>query len=170
MGPVSESERSRVIVVGVDFSDASGEALSLACRIADRAPGRVLIYVVHVLTPLYLPSPGVELLPTVRPDTAERLEASHARMRRLVHGCAASSAAGLRAAIETHVCIGDTSVELETFARRTQADLIVLGGRRRSSIWRALHRSASARLARRAPCPVLIALPKEAADAGDRAS
>jgi nucleotide-binding universal stress UspA family protein len=66
-------------------------------------------------------------------------------------------AAGIEAELELRtICRGSTAGAITRTARDTDADVIVVGGRRRGALLGLLHGSVAHRLLKIAPCPVLV--------------
>jgi nucleotide-binding universal stress UspA family protein len=153
---VELSEMNRVvIVVGLDFTDASEYALRLATSLVRSVGPQAELHLVHVTAPPYWYAVHGSDAPAPLPseDTAE------VRMR-LLDACF-TFGQSVVASVTPHVRAGDPTAEIADLAREVDADLIVVGSHKRKGLARALHRSTYARLVRRAPCSVLAALPKD---------
>jgi nucleotide-binding universal stress UspA family protein len=131
------------IIVGVDGSPRSEDALSFASQLAAVTGAKLALLAAF--------APGDR--PTRPAGSALREHASEVtrkmlmRMRRLVD----------RESVTTHA-IADRSPAraLHTLAERNDAALIVVGSTHRSSVGRVLPGSTADRLLHRAPCPVAI--------------
>jgi nucleotide-binding universal stress UspA family protein len=139
----------RRILVPVDFSAPSQNALTYAAALADKfAAELILLHVVQDLavffpdavapTPVVLP-PGEAMAAAVR----EGLD----RFRRESH-------LGERPARE-EVREGTPHAEIVAFAAEAKVDLIVMGTHGRSGLAHMFLGSVTERVLRRAPCPVL---------------
>lgn len=135
------------LVVGNDFSEASGFAFDQAARVARRIP-RSDLHVVHV---------------------AEG-EASAERTKQLASQLAlyleekGKALGGLeRQAVGIHVRCGWPARELAQFAKDVGADLLVVGTHKRPHLKQLVLGSVAERLLVAAPCPVFIAGPLPAA-------
>ncbi|MEO8874293.1 MAG: universal stress protein [Polyangiaceae bacterium] len=142
-----EAQHRYVIAVGIDFSSPSSSALALAQSIAHRKSASV-VHVVHVAC---LPDPSED---TVHMDMVRELER--------VRGVCAPVARELGACVECHVLIGRAEDELVRFACDCGADVLILGGREKSSLQRFLGGSITRRIARSADCSVLVARESDA--------
>ncbi len=150
-------EASRIVlVVGVDFTDSSDYALTLAKDLTRIAGSDAEVHVTHVIGPPVIPDAVADVLPGLGIDSG----AIRALQDRTGALCARLGE-GTPMHFIPHVRIGETAAELADLAREIHADLIVVGARARKGLPRALHRTMGARLARRAPCSVLTARPKE---------
>jgi nucleotide-binding universal stress UspA family protein len=139
------AETPKVIVVGVDFSKHSEEAVSLAADWA-RTFGSTL-YLVH----------GLELrLPFVTPYEVSvpdaLIDAAYAEGRKRLDTLAASLTG---ANVRTELASAPAHAALDGVAERVRADLIVTGSRGLGGIKHAVLGSVAERTLRHAPCSVL---------------
>ena len=130
------------VLVPIDFSEASWEALEVAKSLAAES-GQM--QVVHVLAPIYPASPGVIWEAT---NLAARREAAQAALRVELEKRAISA--------EVHIEEGDPGWSVASLAEKLDADLVVVPSHGRSGIKRLVMGSVAERIARHAPCPVLI--------------
>ncbi|NIL97217.1 MAG: universal stress protein [Planctomycetales bacterium] len=131
------------VVVPVDFSDESIQAVDTALELVE-SPARV--HAIHVLPILAATEPGV-IWDTVD-DAGRKEHAEQALQQRL---------AGERyAGIDIVVTIGDPGEEISDFAQSIQAELIVMPSHGRTGISRLLIGSVAERVMRLAHCPVLV--------------
>lgn len=149
-------DRGRQLVVAVDFSDPSIEALDEALRrLADR-PGSEL-HVVHVVE-----DPGgigkttrlrnENVLLSELPDRLRRLIADRAR---------ALSATMPPSHVGVHVRFGPTVPTVLQLTVDVDADELVVGTHGRTGVKRAVMGSVAEQLIRRARCPILVARSKD---------
>jgi nucleotide-binding universal stress UspA family protein len=132
------------ILVGDDFEPASALAFEQAVGLALRIP-RSHLHVVHV----------------VRDDTTETDIHRLTAMLRVYIEEKCSAGAPLDQWVEIHVRRGEPVREIVRLATDVTASIILVGtGRRRMHVRELLQGSLGTRLARLAPCPVLIAEPK----------
>lgn len=133
----------RSVVVPVDFSDDSIEAVRLARTMVDDVAA---LHVIHVLPALAPTEPGV-IWHTV--DDGSRTEhATEAIAERLV---------GVECeGVDVRVVFGDPGSEIAEFAKETEAELIVLPSHGRTGLKRLLIGSVAERVVRLAHCPVLV--------------
>jgi nucleotide-binding universal stress UspA family protein len=134
---------NHLVVVPVDFSAMSQEALDAALEIT-RDPGK--IRVLHVLGEL---SP-VE--PAMLPEPMDDARRSHHAKQLLAEWMAGDKYGG----IAFDVVIGDPGHEIARYADEMAADLIVMPSHGRRGIARLLIGSVAERTLRLAPCPVLV--------------
>ena len=137
------------VVVGVDFSETSREALRAAARLAAASRARLtLVYVWHAAHP-YTASSGDELRAAV--------EADEARMSEWRDEAAALGAPEVSAVF----LAGHAADELVELAHKDDSiDLIVVGTHGRTGLANILLGSVAEKVVRRAPCAVL-AVPSE---------
>ena len=131
------------VVVPIDFSDESFEALHAALDLAEKPSG---LHVIHVLPALEPAEPGV-IWQTVD-DESRRRHAEQALRERMGD----SKLAG----VEVNIAIGDPGHEIADYAQRVGAELIVLPSHGRTGLKRLLIGSTAERVVRLAHCPVLV--------------
>ncbi len=131
------------VVVPVDFSDESFEALDTAI---DWTNGEATIYVVHVLQELSPIEPG-ELWLNVDPET---------RRRHALDTLKARLAAPRYERLQLDVVFGDPGHEIAEYAQQREADLIIMPSHGRKGLTRLLIGSVAERVVRLAHCPVLV--------------
>ncbi|MBI4418762.1 MAG: universal stress protein [Ignavibacteriales bacterium] len=136
------------VLVPVDFSDHSVQALSVARSLA--ADLDATIRVLHVIEEVIHPSfyvTGQTSLSAWFPE----LEATALKeMRRLT-----ARAGGPDVPIEYHIKEGRAAIEIVSFAKRQDIQLIVMASHGLSGIEHLLLGSVTERVIRLAPCPVL---------------
>jgi nucleotide-binding universal stress UspA family protein len=141
----------RRILHATDFSEASRPALVKAIALArqNRAP----LTIVHALAPSVMPVGGE--MTYVPPGTYEAIDQSarqYAR-KRLATLTDRAKKAGVRA---TPLLLDGTPHEqISRAARRTRADMVVIGTHGRTGLAKVLLGSVAERVIRFAPCPVL---------------
>jgi nucleotide-binding universal stress UspA family protein len=133
------------ILVGVDGSDASAEAVTLAGRLAADLDAK--------LTAVY-----VRQLPTTVPPFGAGiyLDSYWEELERLAGERTAAALNGIGAPWRFEVRTGDPAIQLQQSADEHGADLIVVGARGHSVAHRLLLGSVSTRLVHHARRPVLI--------------
>jgi len=142
----------RNIVCATDLSEASRCALDTAIELAGSF-GRARLHVIHVREV------------AERIETVEGLLEHEAERERLLHGMVEAEVArvnaeresGLALDIVTKVLYGKVYREILRHATDVGADLIVVGTHGRTGLGRAVLGSVAERVARHAPCNVLIA-------------
>ena len=140
-----DADLPKVIVVGVDFSPHSEEAVALAADWARNFSAS--LYLVHGFHP---PLIGVTRYEVPIPDMWTQLARDDAR-RRLT-----ALAAGLTDIdLKIEVLSDAPDVALDAVAERVHADLIVTGSRGLGGVKHALLGSVAERTLRHAPCSVL---------------
>jgi nucleotide-binding universal stress UspA family protein len=146
-----QNRRARVkpqrILVPVDFSDSSARALQHAAKLAAESGGTLVI--VHVI-PAYYGWLGVgrdesrDLDRSLQRQAADRLRAF------------ADEHLGHNMAADLEVRIGQPAEEIVAAARESKCNSIVLSTRGLSGLDRYLIGSVADRVARLAPCPVIL--------------
>lgn len=142
----------RRVIVGVDGSDHSDQAIRLLARLP--LPPGTPITVCHVIRP-YTPLLGPEYPPSMWEIMAD----TQSQQTREAEHLATAAAAGLQQAglpVEIVLREGDPAAELAQLAEEEGADLIVVGARGISAIRALLVGSVADRILHRAPCSVLV--------------
>lgn len=130
------------VIVPVDFSEPSLEAVRVARGLVD-APGA--LHIVHVLPMLSPMDPGV-----VWDAWNDETRREHAIDALKKHVDAAASGAAMS------VRIGDPAREVANLAQEIGAELIVIPSHGRTGAARVLIGSVAERVVRHAHCPVLV--------------
>jgi nucleotide-binding universal stress UspA family protein len=137
-------DKVRSILVPVDFSEASLDALPHALALARRSEAQVtLLYVMEPFhEDMFLDSAQIQRVAKV---------AAHERLGRLAD---ATKKSWPRTGRELRN--GRPVPTITALAKRTNADLIVMGTHGRTGLQRGLIGSVAERVLREAPCPVLV--------------
>ncbi len=142
-----------VIVVPIDFSAHSKEAVETAIGLARRLGGQ--IHLVHALQfPAAIATPGGIMVSDEWWNSVR-----DAAGRKLLKAANTVSEAGVT--VETHLGDGPSDVVIVNLAKKLEADLIVMGTRGLSGLKHVLLGSVAERTVRSAPCPVMTLKPKE---------
>jgi nucleotide-binding universal stress UspA family protein len=146
--------RARVIVVGFAWTNASEEALALACEMARQVQKGVEVHVVRSLR-------GV-----TANDEAQPMDEAVER-ERLEHVCAKHGAGVVP--ITCHVTQERAEDAIVDLARDAKAWLVIIGADEKQGLERLISHSVTERVVRTAPCPVLVAqAPELPGDAHER--
>jgi nucleotide-binding universal stress UspA family protein len=132
------------VVVPVDFSDESKEAVARAMELAGADPQRV--YLIHVLAEMSPADPGV---------TWGEISDDN-RMRHVIQAMAEQGLHEDARQMHLHVEFGDAGFRIAHFAEDIEADLIVISSHGRTGFQRLLIGSVAERVIRYAHCPVLV--------------
>ena len=141
------------ILAPSDFSPASKKALKYALRFA-RDYGSELT-VLHVVEPAATSS--FEEIPEAPAFSKAKMADAEGRLRTLMKSLPSASVPGVRPAIR----MGLAAHEIVEVAKELDADLIVIATRGYAGWERLVIGSTTARVARAAPCPVLVVREKE---------
>jgi nucleotide-binding universal stress UspA family protein len=149
------------VVVAADASPASNEGLNLAADIARRTGTRLaVVHVRHALAGSLI-GPGLAI--GVISETLDELEV-------LTRAAATEQLEGTRIDWELVVRTGSPGEEILSFAESVDADMIVVGSNRHSSIHNLVLGSTSEYLRSHSRSAVLVVRPRIATDGeGDRA-
>lgn len=142
------SFKPRCILVPVDFSASSLEALQLALALARRYDARLVL--LHVIAP-----PHPDMLIDATQIERDVHAAAHERLTRL-----ADATKKIWPRTSRELRTGHPVTTIIALASRTNADLIVIGTHGRTGFKRALIGSVAERVVRHAPCPVLTVRPR----------
>ncbi len=138
------------ILVPLDFSDSSVEALHYAIPLAHQSGGKLLL--LHVVQLPILPTPAVTggALGQVKEAHKALTEHAKAQLDKLVKE---SGTAG----VVTHkiVTVGLASDEIIKAAKRLKSDLVVMSIHARGGLQRLLSSRTAEHVVRQATCPVL---------------
>lgn len=137
------------ILVPVDFSTHSEEAMRAAADLAKRYAGTVTL--AYVYEPMQYALPEGYILYT--PDQVSKM--TSAFKERLDRAEQAMKELGAPT-VEARLLEGIVAHELAELARNEAFDLIVMGTHGRTGVKRALMGSVADRVLRSAPCPVLV--------------
>ena len=140
--------RIKRIMVPVDFSDSSREALGHALAMAQQFNARLIP--VHVLEPVVYPS-DMAFAP-MAPEFPAGISVSSVR-RKLKSWCEDAIPSRLLSAPK--ICVGQAYYEITEAARELKADLIVISTHGYTGLKHVLLGSTAERIVRHAPCPVL---------------
>lgn len=137
--------RLQKILVPVDFSEFSRRAVGYACELANQFHSEV--HVLHVVEPApTVFAEGVAVLQESDDEISQAVE------RRLA-GIPGSEWQELDVVRASQV--GSAFVEIISYARNNDIDLIVLGTHGRGAVAHMLLGSVAEKVVRKAPCPVL---------------
>jgi universal stress protein A len=142
----------KTILVPVDFSDASRQALDYAQDLAVALGAR--LHLLHVWEiPPYIPPEAMVGIPGQTSQTLSRAAQSHAEEQMRVLAAAAREAGA--PIDETKLESGDPARTIVEVAESGGYDLIVMGTHGRTGIGHLLMGSVAEKVLRRTSCPVL---------------
>jgi nucleotide-binding universal stress UspA family protein len=148
-----------VVLVGIDFSDLSLEAMGAGQDVATKAAGE--LHLVHVL-----PLPTADGLVATRATRELRYAEMAGEIQVKLQGLASRVTQPIRR-LSLHVRVGKPDVEIAQLAIDIGADLVVVGAHGSSGIARLVLVSVSQSLVAHAPCPVLAYRSKAASPWAD---
>ena len=131
------------VVVPIDFSEASKDAIQTALDMVDDPS---VVHLVHVLTPLDNVSPGA-LWGNMTDEKREK--AAHKYFDEFLKKCGISG-------VSAHVEIGDPGLSVAEYADKAGAALIVIPSHGYHGVKRLLLGSVAERVLRHAHCSVLV--------------
>lgn len=139
---------ARSIVVAVDFSETSRDALQFACDVARHQSAQ--LHILHVVQDARFQAWSVEAagvnLPQLTHDAVANAERQMAEL----------PLPGLKPEqIVRAVIVGTPDLDIRRYAEEHQAEMIVLGTHGYGAIRRFLLGSVATRVVRDAPCPVV---------------
>jgi nucleotide-binding universal stress UspA family protein len=145
-----------VVVVGVELDETGDAALREALALARREP-QASLHLVHVVTDV-----GDALRSEAAAgERASLLEDRMFALRAFVIKRWCSLPVPNARRLVMHIGLGDRERELVQFAVDYGADLLVVGTHARGRLAKLLSPSVAEALARAAPCPVLVARPRD---------
>ncbi len=148
----AEHEETFIVLVAVDTSTLASRVVETAARVARRTWPDGQLHLMHVFRAARFDRPGQAGLRTedLVADAQNHLD-YHVRMaRRQFSGPVAG-----------HLAIGDPAEEIVKRARSLSADLLIVGTHDSVGLERFLLGSVAEKLAKRAPCSVLIVRAKQ---------
>jgi nucleotide-binding universal stress UspA family protein len=150
-----------VIVVAVDFTEAGARALRQGFELAN-SRGDAELHVGHV-GDLFGTTVMLELAAGGTPFTAEAaIEHLRAYVQKQLAAFEWERQKIAFSHVITHLRTGDPATELTQLAVDLEADLVITGTHSRRGLQRLVLGSVSEVIVKLAPCPVLVARPKEA--------
>lgn len=152
----AESHPPFVVIVGVEFDETGETALDEAFVLARREP-RAQLHLVHVVTDV----DGALRSEARADDRATLLEQRMVALRDVVLRRWRVAPGGDAQRVSLHIGLGDRERELVQFAADFGADLILVGTHGRGRLAKVFAPSVAEALMRSAPCPVLVARPKD---------
>jgi nucleotide-binding universal stress UspA family protein len=138
--------RVQEVLVPVDFSPASAEALEVAGQWAQRFSAR--LHLLYVIEPPTFPQWGYVFLALREGKLRKEAEEQLNKFRQDVP-------AGIPVTLEVQSGYG-ADYEICQTARQRRTDLIIIGSHGASPVRRALMGSTTEHVVRNAPCPVLV--------------
>ena len=138
------------ILVPTDFSDCSRIALEQAREIANHFDGE--LHLLHVIEPW---PPAASVTAETYPLYHEYVARENARATGELTSLASDIAGSTR--VQHAIWPGNASIEIVNYCEELGIDLVVLGTHGRTGLSRWFMGSVAERVARLAPCPVLIA-------------
>jgi nucleotide-binding universal stress UspA family protein len=143
------------VVVGMDFEATGDTAFHEAFRFAS-ARGDVVIHVVHAIPERhsFWSASGVGAY-------NDRLRAVPTRLRDYIRARWSHVPEVTARGLKLHVRVGDPAAALQQAAVDYGAELIIVGTHGRGALGRAALGSVATKLLAEAPCPVLIARPRD---------
>jgi nucleotide-binding universal stress UspA family protein len=140
----------KVIVVGVDDTDASRRALDRAAEIAVADRARLVLTSIAPVLAGMAAGHGIGPFDPADPPEEHQVELLHAR----------DALAPRNLEVELEFGVGEPAHAIVSVAEKHEADLIVVGTREPGFLDRLLAGSVSQSVARRAHCDVLIVHPE----------
>ncbi len=137
--------RLQRILVPLDFSGRSRQALRYAVPLAERFSARIVLF--HAIEPVAVSTAGLALVGVAL------AEARRAAVRRLAGTAATLIPGGMLA--KCVVRTGPPAAEILAAVEREDIDLVVMSTRGRTALKRLLLGSTAERVMQRASCPVL---------------
>jgi len=147
-----EQLRPRRILIPIDFSDSSKHALNYAISVAATFGSELIL--VYVVEPAVYPADlgfGQVTLPNIEQELAGRAKSELGEL--------VKSRVGSAITCKTIVCTGRPFYEILQTARKEKVDLIVIATHGHTGVEHLFFGSTTEKVAKKAPCPVLIVRP-----------
>ena len=150
--------KTRTILVAVDFSETSDQALDAAIdAAATGGPAELHVLTVHQPAADVLNAYALPLPPPVK-ENVER--ARMLSVRAIEAGIKRLGTVTITAAV-AHGAIGEPAREIVRFAAAIEADLVVVGSHSRRGLDRFFLGSVAEKVVRQCGCPVMVVRPKQ---------
>jgi len=149
-----DADGRSVVLVGIDFSEASIGALRAAENIARFAPNAEL-HLVHALGSPAMSLGSREVIASSQLGLIGDLDRARNELDKLV-----GPASGGVSRVTGHVRVGAAAKAIVQLATDISADLVVVGTHGRTGFDRLMFGSVAEKVVRTAPCPVLTVRPK----------
>ena len=140
--------RMNKILCPVDFSQSSDHALTYALEMARTFDAQLTL--LHVVEVPFLPSYAMAGVPDLSLPMEQIEEGARKGLARLADQCRTK-----HDKVATELRTGTAFMEIITFARQLDADLVVVGTHGRTGLSHLIIGSVAERVVRKAPCPVL---------------
>ncbi|BDG05227.1 universal stress protein [Anaeromyxobacter oryzae] len=150
------------ITCAIDLSDPARLAMESAAELARALGAELTLLYVHEPAPLA----AVDLLVTPQGVAELSMEETEEALAGWRATAAEISAAPVRSIIRT----GPAAAEILAHAREQGADLLVLGTHGRKGLAKLAFGSVAEKVAKQAPCPVLLVRPRAVSEADDIAT
>ena len=151
------------ILVAVDFSPVGREVAHAGYRLAKKLGSEITFFHCAPQTARFLQ--GYDIMAfvssTSRDDQKKIGEMARQKLHKVMEDVFAESGVSEFLNIEEEVAFGDPGDELLNYAKDKSVDLIVVGYKSYSAIEQLLVGSTASKVARYAPCSVLIYRPKK---------
>jgi nucleotide-binding universal stress UspA family protein len=141
------------ILLPTDFSEFSSEATNYACAFAEQFDAE--LHLLHVLEIHQSNTPDFAMALALPRRIKESREAAEKALENVLDSKWAEARKVVKATAE-----GPPFLEIITYAKQYDVDLIVMGTHGRSALVHALMGSVAEKVVRKAPCPVLTVRPE----------
>ncbi|MGD1863453.1 MAG: universal stress protein [Phormidesmis sp.] len=131
------------VLVPIDFSDISYQAIPIAKTYIEETS---VLKIIHVLSPLH-PADPAAMWDTLKDD--ERKQKVQSFLRKKIYDLGYG-------AVDIEVTIGDPGTKISDYAAEIEADLIVMPSHGERGLRQILIGSVAERVVRQAHCPVLV--------------
>ncbi|MDL2298555.1 universal stress protein [Synergistaceae bacterium OttesenSCG-928-D05] len=151
------------VLIAVDFSPIGREVAHAGYQIAQRLGMNPTFFHCAPLTSRFFEGYDIKAFvsPTSRIETDNLKQVATQKLNKVMEDVLSEKGitAGLK--IDEHVTVGDAGEEIVEYAKKNKFDLIVIGYKSYSTIERILVGSTASKVARYAPCSVLIYRPED---------
>ena len=137
---------NKTVVVPVDFSEQSIQAVDKALEIAEDSTS---IHVVHVIDP-------TPIMISMDPALPVPASYDHGRYEQALQELQKRFGEGPYAGLKIHCAVGDPGSVITDYANSIRANMIIMPSHGRTGIARLLMGSVAERVLRLAHCPVLV--------------
>lgn len=151
------------VLIAVDFSPIGREVAHAGYQIAQRLGMNPTFFHCAPLTSRFFEGYDIKAFvsPTSKIETDNLKQVATQKLNKVMEDVLSEKGITTGLKIDEHVTVGDAGEEIVEYAKKNKFDLIVIGYKSYSTIERLLVGSTATKVARYAPCSVLIYRPED---------
>lgn len=151
------------VLIAVDFSPIGREVAHAGYQIAQRLGMNPTFFHCAPLTSRFFEGYDIKAFvsPTSKIETDNLKQVATQKLNKVMEDVLSEKGITTGLKIDEHVTVGDAGEEIVEYAKKNKFDLIIIGYKSYSTIERLLVGSTATKVARYAPCSVLIYRPED---------